>query len=119
MVLVVWRVIAVRVHPHVLLAFKRFGDAEAKVAALHGSSIGCTSKLKSDWTEGRGLFSWGDKGRWETNEKEHQAESREHDWFRVGFEPVFVDYTKRGVWFVMVSLVEVSPLAITISLVLR
>lgn len=108
MLLVVWRVVAVRVHPHALLAFKPFGDDVAMRDQLQGHDISYMSKLKSGWKEGCSLFSWGDKGRWEMIGMEHHAASREHGWFRVGFEPVFVDYTKRGVWFVVVSLIEVS-----------
>ena len=38
---------------------------------------------------------------------------RAGDWFRIGFAPVFVDYTKRGTWFIVILLVEVSGLELT------
>ena len=38
---------------------------------------------------------------------------RAGDWFRIGFAPVFVDYTKRGAWFVVILLAEVSGLELT------
>ena len=71
-------------------------------------SGGFFSRFKSSWSEDYSLFSWADKGQWETVKTENRQLSREGDWFRIGFEPVFVDYTKRGTWFVMVSLVEVG-----------
>lgn len=66
------------------------------------------SRFKSSWTEDYSLFSWADKGQWETVQTENRQLSREGDRFRIGFEPVFVDYTKRGTCFVMISLVEVG-----------
>ena len=69
---------------------------------------GFLSRFKSSWTEDYSLFSWADKGKWETVQMADREVSREGDWFRIGFEPVFVDYTKRGTWFVVISLVEVS-----------
>ena len=39
---------------------------------------------------------------------ENREASRQGDWFRIGFEPVFVDYTKHGTWFIVISLVEVG-----------
>lgn len=54
------------------------------------------------------LFSWADRGQWETVQTENREIIREGDWFRIGFEPLFVDYTKRGTWFIVISLVEVG-----------
>lgn len=33
---------------------------------------------------------------------------RERDWFRIGFQPIFVDFTKSGSWFVVYTLMEVG-----------
>lgn len=33
---------------------------------------------------------------------------KQWDWFLIGWQPVFVDYTKPGTWFVMVLLCEVT-----------
>ncbi|CAM9210891.1 unnamed protein product [Scytosiphon promiscuus] len=115
MLLVVCRIIAVRVRPDVLLAFKSFDNDEAVRTHSRGRctriSFMSKPKLKSGWGEGRSLFSWADKGRWQMIDAGHHVENREHDWFRVGFEPVFVDYTKRGVWFIVVSLIEWTAIA--------
>ena len=34
---------------------------------------------------------------------------RERNWFRIGFEPTFVDFTKSGTWFTLMFLPEVKP----------
>ena len=49
-----------------------------------------------------------DTGQWETVRivGDEQLQS-EWNWFRIGFEPMFTDYTKSGTWFVLVSLFEV------------
>ncbi|CAM9524910.1 unnamed protein product [Pylaiella littoralis] len=62
------------------------------------------------WKDGS-LFSWADKGSWETVKTENPRLKKEWDWFRIGWEPVFADYTKRGTWFVMVLLCEGTSLA--------
>lgn len=54
------------------------------------------------------LFSWADKGQWETVQTPGRYVSRDGDWFRIGFEPIFVDFTKRGSWFIVISLLSVS-----------
>ena len=71
-------------------------------------SGGFLSRFKTSWTKNYSLFSWADKGQWETVQMENREVSRQGDWFRIGFEPVFVDYTKRGTWFIMISLIEVG-----------
>lgn len=53
------------------------------------------------------MFSWADKGRWETVDVQDPQTRRDGDRFRIGFEPIFVDYTKSGVWFVGFFLVQV------------
>lgn len=74
---------------------------------LEQLSGGFLSRFTSSLAEGNGLFSWADKGQWETVETENRRVSREGDWFRIGFEPIFVDYTKRGTWFIVILLIEV------------
>lgn len=51
------------------------------------------------------------QGSWETVKTENPRLKKEWDWFRIGWEPVFADYTKRGTWFVMVLLCEWTSLA--------
>lgn len=68
------------------------------------------SRFTSSLTESNSLFAWADKGQWETVETENRRISREGDWFRIGFEPIFVDYTKLGTWFIVISLVEVREI---------
>ncbi len=104
MLLVVWRIVLVRVRPDVLLSFEPC-DRDTN----DGIRIGGRSRLRSAWRTGNGLFSSADKGQWETIGAGHlRSWGREIDWFRVGFEPVFASYTKRGVWFVVISLLEVG-----------
>lgn len=108
MLVVVWRIIVVRVRPHVLLAFERYENDDASSPTSPDGRTSFVSKFQKGWKEDCSLFSWADKGQWEAIQGEHRPVSREDDWFRIGFEPVFVDYTKRGIWFIVISLVEVG-----------
>lgn len=107
MLAAVWRVVMVRVRPDVILSFKRYGseDCENSFNSLNGSNSS-TSTFRSAWKNDNGVFSWADKGQWET--VQHRPDSEEANWFRIGFEPVFSAYTKRGAWFVVISLLEVG-----------
>lgn len=57
--------------------------------------------------EEQSLFAWAKTGVWMTADTEDAKERRLGDWFRIGFEPLFVDYTKAGSWFAAYALVEV------------
>ncbi|CAM9789606.1 unnamed protein product [Ectocarpus fasciculatus] len=111
MFVTVFRTLLVRVRPNVLLIFKTYaedgtnGDAPSRAG-------GFLSRFKSSWADNYSLFSWADKGQWETVQTPDRQVSREGDWFRIGFEPVFVDYTKRGTWFIVISLVEWAAIAL-------
>ena len=44
------------------------------------------------------MFAWADKGEWVSkNDEDVDLDSRR---FRIGFEPLFVDYTQRGTLYV-------------------
>eukprot|EP00903_Cladosiphon_okamuranus_P006435 g6296.t1 len=108
MVVAVFRTLWVRIFPGVILIFKPHDNDHS----APNSRGGFWSRFKSSWAEDYSLFSWADKGQWETVRTESQLLRREGDRFRIGFEPVFVDYTKRGTWFVMISLVEWTSIAL-------
>ncbi len=66
------------------------------------------AKIKTSLKEERSMFRWADKGHWESVETSDVDVKRESDWFLVGFEPLFADYTKDGSWFLIFSLIEVG-----------
>ena len=93
--MMVWRAIVVRVLPDVLLVFKRF---EANQNRQHGFF----TRMRTKSLLGYSIFSWADKGEWETVTTSGDVETiRNGDWFRIGFEPVFVDYTKEATWYIL------------------
>lgn len=104
-VAVVCRAINVRVRPNMLLIFNACNVDDDGRSAPNGH--GFLSKLKTSWSENDSFFSWADKGRWETVDVQDAQTRRDGDRFRIGFEPIFVDYTKSGVWFVGFFLVQV------------
>lgn len=106
MFMTVCRTIWVRVRPNLLLVFKSYADDDVDRNSPN-STPSFISKFKSSWKDDYSLFSWADKGQWETVQTGDRQVSREGDWFRIGFEPVFVDYTKSGTWFIVISLMEV------------
>lgn len=112
MFLAVWRTIVVRVKPNVLLVFKYFENDTGRDSATGVKDF--FSKLYAGWVETSRLFSLEDKGQWETVLSSGDREViRQGDWFRIGFEPVFADYTKSGTWYILFSLVEVGEDALS------
>ncbi len=65
------------------------------------------SKVQTSLKEDHSMFAWANKGRWESVPTTDTQVKRERDWFRIGFEPLFVDFTKNGSWFVVYTLIEV------------
>ncbi|CAN0484795.1 unnamed protein product, partial [Scytosiphon promiscuus] len=55
---------------------------------------------------------WANKGQWESVETQDNKNQRERDWFRIGFEPIFVDFTKNGSWFIVYTLIEWAALGV-------
>lgn len=101
MFVMVWRTIAVRVLPDALIDFKPCSPEEGS------DSRSFALRLRASWTEGQSIFSWADKGRWQSVDTSDDDTRREANRFRIGFEPVFVDFTKTGTWFVVISLAQV------------
>lgn len=108
----VLRTYFVRVRPKTLIVFTpnvADNDASAGEDAQEAASAprpGFVSRVKAGWAEGHSLFTWADKGKWETAETGNEEARREGQWFRIGFEPLFVDFTQSGAWFVAFTLVE-------------
>ena len=65
------------------------------------------SKVWKGWEKDRSFLSWANLGQWQTVETTDETRRRQGNWFRIGFEPLFVDFTKAGAVFVIVSLLEV------------
>lgn len=107
MFVTVYRTVRWRVHPHDHLVFQHYPDGEHGDAP-NSRPPGFCSKFKTSWAEDYSLLSWADKGQWETVVTEDSQAVRERDWFRIGFEPIFVDFAKSGTWFVVISLAEVT-----------
>lgn len=103
MLVMVWRTIIVRVRPDALIVFKPCSSEDN----LGGNSHNFASRFRAGWKEGLSMFSWADKGRWHTVETSDDSDRKKGDWFRIGFEPLFVDFTKSGTWFVVIFLVQV------------
>lgn len=66
------------------------------------------SNIWKRFKEEGSLLSFANRGRWQTVETRNEARLREGNRFRLGIEPLFVDFTKWGTVFVVVSLLEVS-----------
>ena len=57
--------------------------------------------------EEHSMFAWAKKGVWRTTPSQEVKERRLGDWFRIGFEPLFADFTQSGSWFAVYALLEV------------
>lgn len=69
------------------------------------SSSGFCRELSGDrgiwdgWSKGHSVFTWADKGEWSCRvNEEDDFYGRK---FRIGFEPLFVDFTGEGVVYVV------------------
>ncbi|CAN0228204.1 unnamed protein product [Ectocarpus sp. 6 AP-2014] len=72
---------------------------------------GFFSRVRKGLEEDHSAFAWAKKGAWRTVENEDMKEQRLRNWFRIGFEPLFVDYTKAGSWFAVYALMEAAVIA--------
>ena len=97
----VCRTMLVQVYSNVVVVFRRFPNVETQGGGLVSRS---TNGLRN----GRSLFVWADKGQWRTVPTSDEGLRRARNWFRIGFEPIFVNFTHSGAWFTVVFLVEVS-----------
>lgn len=110
MFVMVCRTIIVRVLPDALIVFEPNTDnpidpEDGRDDDQQQRSL--FSRVKAGWKESHSLFAWADTGEWVTAERADQEARREGDSFRIGFEPIFVDYTKTGSWFMAFSLLQV------------
>lgn len=85
-------------------------DFEYLERSLYETGIGfcfpflVVSCLCKAWKEGESIFAWADKGDWVSKKDEDvDLDSRK---FRIGFEPLFVDYTQRGTLYMSFVLFE-------------
>lgn len=90
-----------RVLPESLIEFRYFPKED-------GLRSNWLSRIQKSWAEERSVLAWANQGRWHTVETTDEGKMREGNWFRIGFEPLFVDFTKAGTWFMIFSLVKVS-----------
>ncbi|CAM9446681.1 unnamed protein product, partial [Discosporangium mesarthrocarpum] len=112
MILMVCRTIAVRILPDDLLVFRC--DPDNRGIGRGGrcaNTPGHFSKVRTlfgflGFLKGEGIFTWADRGRWESVHFSDKATQREAHWFRIGFEPLFVDFTKRGSIYLVVLLMK-------------
>lgn len=111
MFIMICRTIIVRVRPDDLITF----ESKDVVGSVDEAQRSYFSRVKTGLKENGSLFSWADKGQWTTTERARQDARQEGDSFRIGFEPIFVDYTKDGSWFMAFALVQVRKIDITPS----
>lgn len=108
MFVMVCRTIIIRVLPDALIVFEPNTDSiDPEEGPNDQQPFSLLSRIKTSWKERRSLFAWADTGEWVTAERADQEARREGDSFRIGFEPIFVDYTKSGSWFMAFSLCQV------------
>ncbi|CAN0434084.1 unnamed protein product, partial [Ectocarpus sp. 8 AP-2014] len=71
--------------------------------------------FRDGWRNGHSVFEWADKGAWVCLKDEKvDLESRK---FRIGFEPLFVDFTKEGAVYIIFLLFKWFALGIIAGLV--
>lgn len=106
MIVLVSRSFVRKVRPNDDIVFKVSSEGDEN--SDQSSNRGFAAKVKTSLKEDHSMFSWADKGQWESVETSDTEVKQERDWFRIGFEPLFVDFTKKGSWFVVYTLIEVG-----------
>ena len=104
MMVMVSRTYFSKVRPDKDIAFRR------NAAENQGTSSGSRSfaaRVQTSLKEEHSMFAWASKGQWESVNTPDEELKRDRNWFRIGFEPLFVDFTKSGSWFLVYMLVEV------------
>lgn len=109
MVILTYRTHRVRVAPDTLIVFKPAGEEEndGTDGTVPSSFL---SKVRTGLKEDHSMLAWANTGAWETVEAADEQTVREGDQFRIGFEPLFVDFTKKTSWFTVYFLLEVPLL---------
>ncbi len=113
MVILCFRTFRVRVIPDTLIVYEPKDGAEGnddRGGGGGGSSPGFFSRVRTALREDKCLFAWADRGTWKTVETADADTRREGNQFRIGFEPLFVDFEKTTAWFMVYSLVEVTSM---------
>eukprot|EP00903_Cladosiphon_okamuranus_P012576 g11773.t1 len=69
------------------------------------------SRVLKGLKEEHSSFAWAKKGVWRTAATQNVTERRLGDWFRIGFEPLFADFTQSGSWLAVYALLESCGIA--------
>ncbi|CAN0508745.1 unnamed protein product, partial [Laminaria digitata] len=71
--------------------------------------------FRDGWRNGRSVFEWADKGAWRCSTSEElDFDGRK---FRIGFEPLFVDFTKEGAVYIIFLLFKWLAFGIVAGLI--
>lgn len=115
MLVMVIRTFWVKIRPDTNLVFKTHpeddennGGNERSKGGLLRSTRSFGANVHVSLKEKHSMFAWANKGQWESAKTPDGTSKRQRDWFRIGFEPIFVDFTKNGSWFVVYTLSEVG-----------
>ena len=105
------RTIIARVGPDDLITF----ESSDLVDGIDEDKRSYFSCVKTGLKESGSFFAWADKGQWTTTERVPQDTRKEGDSFRIGFEPIFLDYSYDGSWLLAFVLAQVRRLETTQS----
>ena len=122
----VCRTLILRVRPDDLIVFEQTTDPNNPTDGTKDKES-FFSRVVASWKGSHSLISWADAGQWVTVERSYTESRPDDDWFqisvdvdarrdgdrfRIGFEPLFVDFTKAGSWFMVYSLVQVHAITL-------
>lgn len=108
MLVMVWHFVRVRLGSDQLIVFKPKAPKNIPGGEPSRQNNRISSTCVEGWRNSGSLFACANKGHWETVETTDKSTRKEANWFRIGFEPLYVDFTQSGAWFVVVILAEVS-----------
>ena len=112
MIVMVSRTFAAKVRTADHIVFKPIADdaGDESGGTFFSGTRSFGVKVRTSLKEEHSMFAWADKGQWKSVETSDRGVQQERDWFRIGFEPIFVDFTDKGSWFVVYTLIEVRAL---------
>lgn len=119
MLVLVWRTVVVRVRSGALIVFEPKKTRATREPPSDGFSSAAghfALRLREGWRKQTSIFAWADRGHWVTTDAMDEDSTCNANWFRIGFEPLFVDFTQSGAWYTVFTLGEVGGCGVNVPM---
>lgn len=119
MFVLVWRTVVVRVCSDTLIVFeaKETGGTREPPSDDFSNAAGhFASRVCEGWETQTSTVAWADRGHWVTTDATDEDSTCNANWFRIGFGPLFVDFTQSGAWYTVFTLAQVGGCGVNVPI---